>query len=278
MKILKLITTTLLMLLIFGVGSALNAQNRMNNRNSVYLIKRLETNTDQFRDDLNVDFDNAKNEKMRETLLEARVASFEYVTDKLRDRVEDNEEVPFDIEDVLSRALAIEQGLQKAEISAEARADWMRVKSNLDDLAKAYNITWIWTLESNPYWTNPSAAESIVDRLESRTDEFRRSFDYGLDTSSLNGTAAETNAVKLADDFEEQVDRWEDLADNERLSQANVNLLLNRALALEVFMRANNLTTTRAYRDWNRVKANLDELAMMAKIEWRWSGTPVKTS
>lgn len=265
------------MFLLFGIGSALHAQSQVKHRNAAYIIKRLETNTDQFRDNLDVDFKNAKNEKMLESLLEAQVASFEYVTDKLRDRVEDNEAFPFDVEDVLSRALAIERKLQKAEISAETRADWMRIKSNLDDLAKAYNVVWVWTLESNPYWKNASAAESIVDRLESRTDEFRRSFDYALDASSLDGTAAENNAIKLADDFEEQVDRWEDLADNERLSQANVNLLLDRALALEAFMRANNLTKTRAYRDWNRVKANLDDLAMIADIEWKWSGTPVKT-
>lgn len=276
MKIFKQFSAVLLVVLMFGVGFAIQAQtNNMNNRNIAYIIQRLETNADQFRDNLEVEFVNARNEDMRETLIKARVAAFEFVTDRLSDRVDDNEVIPSDIENVLSRALAIERDLRNAKVSADARADWARIRVDLDALAKAYNVAWVWTLDANPYWSNPAAAERIVDHLEDATDQFRRSFDYALDTSRLNGTAVEDNAIKLADAFEDQVDRWEDLADNERLSRANVDLLLQRALALEAFMRANNLTMGRAYNDWAQVKINLDELAMMAKINWKWNATPV---
>lgn len=276
MKFFKQFSAVLLVVLMFGVGFAIQAQtNNMNNRNVAYIIQRLETNADQFRDNLDVEFVNARNEDMRESLIKARVAAFEFVTDRLSDRVDDNEVIPSDIEDVLSRALAIERDLKNAKVSADARADWARIRVDLDALAKAYNVAWVWTLDANPYWSNPAAAERIVDRLEDATDQFRRSFDYALDTSPLNGTAVEDNAIKLADAFENQVDHWEDLADNERLSRANVDLLLQRALALEAFMRANNLTMGRAYNDWAQVKINLDELAMLAKINWKWNATPV---
>lgn len=276
MKFFKQTTAILLVLVLFGIGFTLHAQTRINNKNVEFIVKRLEANTDQFRGSLDdPEFINARNEDMRESLLEARVAAFELVTDRLLDRFEDNEVIPYDVEDVLSRALVIEQALQKAKISADARADWMRIRTNLDNLAKAYNVTWIWTLDANPYWTNPKAVERIVDRLEARSDEFRISFDYALDTSRLDGTELEDKAIKLAEEFEEQIDRWEDLADNERLSQANVEGLLTRAATLDAFMRANNLMMSRAWRDWAQVKTNLDELAMMAKIDWKWQGTPV---
>lgn len=275
MKFLKRFNAILLMLLILGVGFSVQAQTAMNNQMAKTIIKRLEMNSDKFRDHLDVEFVNVRNEDMRESLIQAQVAAFEVVTDRLSDRVEDNEVIPSDVEGVLSRALAIERALHNAKVSTDAMADWARIRADLDALAKAYNVAWVWTLDANPYWKNPAAAERIVDDLEDSTDQFRRSFDYALDTSRLNGTAMEDNANKLADAFENQVDRWEDLADSERLSQANMDLLLQRALALEAFMRANNLTMGRAYRDWAQVKINLDDLAMRANINWRWNATPV---
>lgn len=275
MKKFKQSILVFLVMALFGVGYSISAQTHKNGKNVEYIIKRLETNTDEFRSNLDVEYVNARNEERRESLIHARVAAFEFVTDRLYDRIKDNEVIPADIEDVLSRGLAIEHELRDAKISTMARADWMRVKGNLDNLAKAYNVTWVWTLDANPYWKSPAAAERIVDRLEDSTDEFRRSFDYAIDKSSFDGTKIEDNALRAADQFEDQIDRWEDLADKERLSEANVRLLLKRGLELDAFMRANNLTSTRAWRDWTQVKANLNELAMMANIDWQWNASPV---
>lgn len=280
------ITTVLLVLALFGIGFILPAQAQMHqkmnhktdHKNVGFIIKRLETNTDQFRSSLDVDFDNTNNDERREAIVEARVAGFEFATDRLRDRVADGEVIPSDIENILSRALMIEQSLQKAKVSPEAKEDWKRIRMNLDNLAKAYNVSWVWSLEANPYWKNAMAAERVVDELERSADDFHRSFIYALDASRLDGTKLEDKAAMLAKQFEDQVDDWEDLADTERLSQANVELLLKRGAALDTFMLANNLTSTRAWRDWNQVKLNLDVLAMMANVDWRWEATPIVTN
>lgn len=274
MKKVKQFTAAFLTLILFGIGLTANGQMQVNNQNVMYLIKRLETNTDQFSDNLEVKKVNAADEDMAEILIKSWIAGFEYSTDRLRDRVEDNEVIASDIEDILSRALIIDKKLSDAKISADARADWMRIKSNLNDLAKAYNVVWIWDLKSNATWNNPVAAERVVDRLENRTDEFRRSLDYALDSSRFNGTKIEDSAIELADAFEDQVDRWEDLSDNDRLSSANLRTLLQKAAALDAFLHATDLSM-RAKRDWAQVKANLDVLAMMASFEWNWSATPV---
>jgi hypothetical protein len=275
MKNIKQFTAFVLALVVFGIGFTANAQMRMNDKNAMYIIKRLETNTDQFRDHLDVEkVFTAKDEDIAKISIEASVASFEFMTDRLQDRAEDNEVISSDVEGILSRAFAIERSIQKAKISNEARADWMRVKSNLDDLAKAYNVTWVWTLNANPYWKNPRAAEEIIDRLENQSDEFRRSFNFALDASRLDGTKIEDRASKLVDDFEDQVDRWEDLSDNERRSASNIKNLMQKAMVLDDFIRTSNLST-RTKRDWTQVRLTLDELAMMTNIEWKWNATPV---
>lgn len=274
MKIFKQISVMLVMAVMFGIGFAVQGQTMVNNRNVKFLVKQLEVNADQFRDSVDIELENDR----REALIEARIAAFEFATDQLKERIEDNEFIPSDLESVLSRALLIERELQPVKLSADARQDWMRVRNNLDELAKAYNVAWVWTLDANPYWKNPNAAERVVDDLEDSADAFRRSFDYALDTSRFNGTATENNAIKLADEFEEQIDKWEDLADNERLSQANVELLLKRAAAIEAFLQANNIVMPRAWRDWLKVRANLDELAILANVNWKWNVTPIITS
>ncbi len=275
MKNIKQFTALFLTLIVFGIGFTANAQMRMNDKNAMYIIKRLETNTDQFRDHLDVEkVYTAKDEDLAKILIEASVAGFELKTVRLKDRAEDNEVIASDVEAILSRGLAIERSIEKAKISNEARADWMRIKVDLDALAKAYNVTWVWTLNANPYWKNPKAAEEIFDRLENQSDEFRRSFDSALDASSLNGTNIEDKANKLAGDFEDQVDRWEALTDNERRSASGTKSLLQKAMVLDDFIRTSNLST-RTKRDWAQVRLTLDELAMMTNIEWKWNATPI---
>lgn len=272
MRIFKQITAILLVLVFFGIGFVAQAQTRVNNKNAMFLVKRLEINADQFRNSLDFEL---VNDPMEE-IIEARVAAFEMATDRLRERIEEDEFIPVDMEDVLSRALLVERALQTAKLSPDAREDWMRIRNNLDALAKNYRVAWVWTLDANPYWKNTPVVEQITDRLDSRSDEFRRSFNYALDVSALNGTELEDRAVKLVQEFEDQLDRWEELGDRERLSAANVELLLKRAIAIETFLRAQKLTP-RVWRDWAQVKANLDELAMMANVSFKWNVTPVVT-
>ncbi len=264
----------------FAAHAQTNNQNMMmnNSRMMLNLATRLELWTDQFEDSLNVALDKSRadgSEFEDETL--ALVEGFEDAADRFRDRVEDNEVIASDVENLLSRALLIDATMAKAPVVPMARTDWMQIKQLLDVIAKTNNVVWVWTLDANPYWKTPMAGERISDRLESRADEFRRSFDVALDMSRFNGTAVEDRGIKMADDFENQVDRWEALADNERLLGANTELLLNRVVAIETFMRANNLTMPRMWRDWAQVKASLRELATASNTAWTWSVKPVAT-
>ncbi len=78
----------------------------------------------------------------------------------------------------------------------------------------------------------------------------------------------------MADEFEDHVDKWEDLVDSERRSAAGIKNLMQKAMVLYDFTRSSNLST-RTKRDWALVRSTLDELAMMTNIEWKWNATPI---
>ena len=132
------------------------------------------------------------------------------------------------------------------------------------------------TAQAQRYRTNDRRMRNLVKRLETRADQFSRSLDAALDRSALDGTAREDEVNALADEFEYATDRLRDRAEDNAATARDVEEVLGRALRLEMFMRANNLTP-RAQRDWARVKANLDELASMQNVAWVWTGVPVTT-
>ncbi len=142
-----------------------------NSRMMLNSATRLELWTDQFNDSLYVALDKSRadgSEFEDETL--ALVEGFEDATARFKERVEDNEVIASDVENLLSRALLVEAAMSKAPAVPMARTDWMQIKQLLNDIAKTNNVVWVWTLDANPYWKNPAAAERIVDRLEDRTD------------------------------------------------------------------------------------------------------------
>ncbi len=275
MKKIQKLMGVVLMLALFGVGFVLEAQTKRGDWRTMNTIKRLETQTDRFRRSLDAALDMSK---LDGTDLEddfmARVDALEIAADRLRDRAEDNEIIVSDVENVLSRGLTIEMQMRAHRTSPRAMRDWMAVRNTLDRLASAHRVAWVWTVNQNPYWRTASQRR-VFDRLENRSDEFRMSFDDALDASRLDGTELEDNAVELVKSFEESVDRLEDrVSRGERLSASDVELLLGSAITIDNFMKKHALSP-RAERDWAQVKANLEELAMINNVIWRWTVEPI---
>jgi hypothetical protein len=249
----------------------------MDNKRLMSQLKQLETHTDRFEETLSRAFDYGVVDNLDiEDVIMARVDQFENEADMLAERAEDNEVIASDIQELLSRGLVLEMLLAQVPKSKVAQQDWTRVKQNLDEIAKGYNVAWVWTLDANPYWKTAST-ERLFDRLELRSDEFMRSFNDALDSSKLNGTELENKATEVARGFEDSIDRLEDMADNRQaLKATDVDMALKQAVALEGFMLTHNLSP-RARRDWVQVKALLNELAFRSGAAWTWTVKPVVT-
>ena len=239
-------------------------------------LKRLERNTDRFSRSIDAALDRSRlNNTDTEDQANALVDELEFATDRLKDRADDNVVNTFDVNEVLRRGMYLDMFMQRHNFSPAAERDWRMVRSDLDRLARVYGVTWTWvpqTIQSsalNKAWTR-----QVIHRLEETTDQFRSSFDSGLDRSRIDGSAYEDFMNNVMAQFERSVDKLEDDANSSKqLNPANIKLALNDAATIDNFLRRYTLPE-RTRRDWARVKANLDDLAFVNQVAWDWSMKP----
>ena len=237
------------------------------------VIARLETNTDRFSRTVDAALDNSRfNNTDLEDQVNALVDELEFATDRLKNRTGDNIASRMDVSAVLRRGMYLDMFMQRNNLSVRAQRDWRLVRSDLDRLARVYGVTWTWApTTTNNSALNQSWTRQVIQRLEETTDQFRESFDAGLDNSRLNGSSYEDFMNNVVAQFERSVDRLKEDADKSKdLNPTDLRLALSNAYAIDDFLQQQTLSV-RTRRDWARVKANLDDLAFINKVAWSWT-------
>lgn len=237
------------------------------------MLERLESNTDRFSKSIDAALDRSRfNNTDLEDQANAMVDELEFATDRLKDRVDDQIVNNYDVNEVLRRGMYLDMFMLRHDFSPAAERDWRMLRFDLDHLARVFSVTWTWVPGSiqnsalNKSWT-----KQVIQRLEETTDQFRSSFDAGLDRSRIDGTTYEDFMNRVMAQFERSVDQLEhDANSSKQLDSTDIKLALNNAAVIDDFLRRYTLPN-RARRDWARVKANLDDLAFINRVAWDWS-------
>ena len=273
MIVTKRLLLIVIMVATFGIG-LVNGQTGETDRNTINTINRLETQTERFRKSVIAAFDGSEPDRQPlEDDFIARIGVFGVAADRLRDQSEYNEVIISDVEDILRQGLYLE--LMSAHlVSPSAMREWAQMIDTLDNLAQMHDIVWVWDINKNPNWRNVSERR-VFDRLKNRIDEFRVSFDAALAAGCSDDREFKDNANVPVKTFEETVHQLEDRVNRSgELSAEELESLLGTATAIDKFMRTHNCST-QARRDWARIRANLDELALLHSVIWRWRVKPV---
>lgn len=236
------------------------------------VLERLESNTDRFSRSIDAALDRSRfNNTDLEDQANAMVDELEFATDRLKDRVDDHIVNNYDVNEVLRRGMYLDMFMLRHDFSPAAERDWRMLRFDLDHLARLFAVTWTWVPGSiqnsalNKSWT-----KQVIQRLEETTDQFRSSFDAGLDRSRIDGTTYEDFMNSVMAQFERSVDKLEDDANSSKpLDSTDITLALTNAAAIDDFLRRYTLPD-RTRRDWARVKANLDDLAFINRVAWDW--------
>lgn len=237
------------------------------------VLERLESNTDRFSRSIDAALDRSRfNNTDLEDQANAMVDELEFATDRLKDRVDDHIVNNYDVNEVLRRGMYLDMFMLRHDFSPAAERDWRMLRFDLDHLARLFAVTWTWVPGSiqnsalNKSWT-----KQVIQRLEETTDQFRSSFDAGLDRSRIDGTTYEDFMNSVMAQFERSVDKLEDDANSSKqLDSTDITLALTNAAAIGDFLRRYTLPD-RTRRDWARVKANLDDLAFINRVAWDWT-------
>jgi hypothetical protein len=288
-RIRQSISAALLFAAVAMCATAAQAQRpyRMNDRQVEAALRRVETDADRFRSSFSAALDRSRyNGTSTEDQLNGYVQGFESATDQLRSRFNNRTSVAADVENVLRQAAFLNDFMMRNRLSARASNDWVTLRSDLDALARVYNVTWDWTqtgsINNNDGYGNTTGnqtgiayrigdrqLDALIRRIENGTDRFRTDMGTALDRSTYNGTRAEDNINQFVRDFETATDQLRSRFNSRNSATADVENVLRQATYIDDFMRRQTLSY-RAENDWTAIRSDLTQLASAYNVAWNW--------
>ena len=262
---------------------------RVSDANVQNLLTRIETRTDNFKRVINNSLDRSRlNNTDSEDSINNYIADFESATDSLKERFDSRRSVASDVENVLSRASVIEGFLNDYRTNANSQRIWNLLKTDLNTLAQYYNVSWDWRnprmLPNNntqvgavPYRVSDTNVQSILARIEQRTDSFKLEMNNSLDRSVLNNTRSEDAINRYITDFEAATDMLRRNFDTRRSTTADVENVLSRAYYIDSFIRDYRFAPT-AERQWTLIRSDLDTLTNYYNVSWNWDRQYIPTT
>src|SRR5688500_13115667 len=94
-----------------------------------------------------------------------------------------------------------------------------------------------------PYRTDDRTVQQLIQRIETRADNFRVSLGSALENSRLDNTRREDNINQLVSDFEQATNQLRDRFNNRESTTSDVQTVLDRAARIDRFMQRNNMET-----------------------------------
>jgi len=251
---------------------------RLSDRDVQSILDRIKNESDTFRKSLDAALDKSRlNNTQREDDINAFVKDFYEETKRLRDRFDHHQSAVSDVETVLDRGARIDRFMNRYPLTPRAQHDWGNVRADLEQLAAAYNVSWRWggylpgraEVSDLPYRVTDKEVEEVIHRIEHQSDAFRKSLDHALDHSHFNGTRREDDINAFVKDFYKETKTLHDHFDHHHSTANDVQTVLDRAAQIDQFMRRNRLDR-HSQNDWAGLRGNLDELARVYNVTWRW--------
>jgi cytochrome c556 len=263
---------------LLGLASVALAQDRLSDEQVKRLLVRIEKSADNFRSSLKHALDHSRfDDTKAEDEINRFVKDFEAATDRWRKRFDARDTASDAAQEVLNRAARIDGFILRHRLTERAQNDWATLRSDLDELARAYGISWSWTTgDAQPERASEKEMKALLQRLEQNADKFRGSLKNALEHSRFDGTKREDNINQFVKDFEAATDRLKGRFDDDRAAVGAASEVLRRAAPIDGFMRRHQLTS-RAEDDWLALRRSLDELARAYNVSIDWESGTVTT-
>ena len=117
------------------------------------LVRRIENRSNRFRNSFDRALDRSNLAGTTQDEVKRRVNDFENATNQLRDSINNRQSTSVHAQDVLQRAVYINTFMQNNRLDSRVERNWNLLRSDLNQLASAYDIAWNWT--TSPFPTGP---------------------------------------------------------------------------------------------------------------------------
>jgi hypothetical protein len=241
------------------------------------LLKRMEDRASRFEKIMDRILDESKlNDTSKEDRVNQIFKEFRSEVSQLYKRFDDNKYLLTNVKTVLSYASQINEFMQRNWSGKPIQRDWLLLKSDLNQLARFYNIRWQWKGDQQLYTgvvqrrVNRQEASLLIDRIASQAASFRDRLDKSLDKSLMDGTRDEDNINEVVKEFEFATSELQRRFESDQPVAADVETVLATAARIDVFMQR-NLLRSKGQTDWKFLKDNLNKLARIYNVAWNWS-------
>src|SRR5947209_7353390 len=110
----------------------------------------------------------------------------------------------------------------------------------------------------------------LLARIEQRAARFQNSATQAVNQSPMANTQKEDRLTRLVADFQQGVAQLRDRYNRRQATDADVQMVLDRAIGIDRFMQRRQLGNT-AENDWRMLRGDLDSLAGAYRIAWDWN-------
>lgn len=279
----KLINMVILGLVALGYATTIQAQQgqtrspRATTRQIQTLLIRIETKAEIFKDEVDRALDRSRlNNTNTEDSISDYITDFRNAMDALTQSFEARQSVDNEITEVLNRARFIDRFMTANRLTNAAAVQWRNLKADLNTLAGYYRISWNWNqqLPVNPsyppYSVSDAQLRSLLTRIETKTDAYKRQLNTALDRSRIDDTTTEDSILSYVTEFENSTDRLRHKFDDRESVSSDVSDVLTRAVYIDRFMTGNRLSFS-AQSQWRSLKTDLNTLAAFYRVSWNWN-------
>jgi hypothetical protein len=108
----------------------------------------------------------------------------------LRDRFNSRQSVSSDVQNVLDRAAFIDGFMRRNRLSGQVNSDWASLRTDLNQLASIYSVTWNWNTQTSPSSDYPTSNYPQNDGPRGGRAASRLTGTYSLDAARSARRAA----------------------------------------------------------------------------------------
>ena len=269
-KISKTIFTALLLLVAsIGVTQSSMAQYGANTTTTRDLVRRIQTDTNNLRRSMQ---NAAERGNYRVNELNSLIANFDAAVVQLDRRLSTRRASSADARLVLDRATTIDNFFVNARIGAGTQRDWQTLRSDLDQLATAYNLNWQWN-SGGSTGSNSNLSDvqlrQLIRRIDTETTTFSRALRLDLNRRNVNDRYSVDQVRQQLTTYENAVVQLRNRT-SRQLTSTEVNALLQSASFLNNFVSDRQLSY-QSETGWTTLRSDLERLASGFNVAWNWS-------
>ena len=258
-------------------GLATSGMAQFGNQSAIRdVVRRIQTRTDSLQ---RAAQNAADRNAYRVDDLNRLVSDFEVAVNQLDRRLTSSRANTADARIVLDRAALIDNFFLNNRIGAGTQREWQSLRVDLEQLAGYFNMSPSWGSGTtsgnyggtNEYQLSDMQMRQLVQRLDSRSATFSRTFRMDLNRNNDRYSADETRRHLTA--FENAIVQLRNRVNSRQSSSADVRALLEHASYLNSYVGDRQLSY-QTENNWTNLRQDLDRLASAYNVAWNWSQIP----